>query len=94
MREWTVAIAKDLKVLGLINIQFAIQVCVWGGGGRGVYAYTPLMCVPGVCVVWGGADGHASSPSHVCVVYVCVGGWGGRGACDCCIVYARILCEL
>lgn len=25
VREWTVAIAKELKVLGLINIQFAVQ---------------------------------------------------------------------
>lgn len=25
MREWTLAIAKELKVVGLINIQFAVQ---------------------------------------------------------------------
>ena len=25
VREWTVQIAKELKVLGLINIQFAVQ---------------------------------------------------------------------
>lgn len=27
IREWTVKVAKALKVVGLINIQYAIQVC-------------------------------------------------------------------
>jgi hypothetical protein len=50
IREWTKQVAEALKVVGLINIQYAIQVCCCcccsgggGGGGGGV------CCAAGFC---------------------------------------------